>query len=329
MCYFCASLRRWLIEMKIFHHIHNISIKRPVATIGIFDGVHLAHQSVIRKLIEISRQLSGESVIITMWPHPRIVLNHQKDAIKLLNTLDEKIDRLENTGVENLIVVPFDRQFAALDFDVFIRDILVKNIGIHHLVVGYNHQFGRDRQGNYEKLKAMSEELNFGLSMQEQVLINNARVSSSVIRRLIMEGNIETANEYLGYRYFFSGKVVKGRGLGQKMGFPTANLQSVDPDKLLPGEGVYAVIVSIGGNYYKGMMNIGRRPTLNDKPLDITCEVNLFDFDGDLYNAGLKTFFIQRVRDEKKFNSADELKKQISNDKLLINKILASIKMEA
>jgi len=314
--------------MKIFHQINDISIKSPVATIGIFDGVHRAHQMVINRLTEISRQLHGESVIITLWPHPRIVLNHQKDKIKLLNTLDEKIDRLEKTGIENLIVVPFDHQLASMGFDVFIMEVLLKKIGIRHLVVGYNHQFGRGRQGNYENLKSMSEELNFGLSMQEQVLINDAKVSSSVIRRLIIEGNIEMANDYLGYKYFFSGKVIRGEGLGRGIGFPTANLQSSDPDKLLPPKGVYAVMVKTGDAFYKGMMNIGCRPTLKHDCINDTYEVNLFDFDGDLYGTLIKVYFIKRVRDEKKFGSVGELGKQISHDKLLINKILDSIKIE-
>ncbi len=313
--------------MRVFHDTDSLDIARPVATLGIFDGVHLAHQSIIKKLIKSAYDLSGESVIITLWPHPRIVLSGDVDSVKLLNTLEEKIGQLEKTGVENLIVIPFNKELASMGFDQFIREILLKKIGIVQLVVGYNHQFGHNREGNFEKLQKLADELKFGLSMQEPVLIQDMRISSSLIRRLILEGNMELANSFLGYTYNVSGKVIGGNKLGRDLGFPTANIEVDEIHKLLPPKGVYAVYINTGNLLFKGMMNIGCRPTFNEDCLQDTLEVNLFDFKGDLYHNTLKVFFMKKIREERKFASIDALRQQISNDKRLVNKILDSVKI--
>ncbi len=313
--------------MKIIHTTDSLNIVKPVVTLGIFDGVHLAHQSIIRKLISRADDFSGESAIVTLWPHPRIVLNHEEDRIRLLNTLDEKIERLELTGVQNLIIIPFNEVLATMAFDQFIREILLGKIGMNHFVVGYNHQFGRNREGNFEKLQKLAQELKFGLSMQEPVLIEGTRVSSSIIRRLIMEGNLELANKFLGYTYYLTGKVISGNKQGRDIGYPTANIEVNDIYKLLPPKGVYAVFIETDNIVYKGMMNIGCRPTFNEDCLQDTLEVNLFDYDGDLYNKELRIYFVRKIREEKKFNSIEALRQQISNDKRLVNKILDSVKI--
>ena len=314
--------------MRVFHDIEALDLVKPVATLGIFDGVHLAHQSVIKKLRETADVLFGESTIITLWPHPRIVLNGEKDQIKLLNTLEEKIERLEKTGIENLIIIPFDKKLASMGFDQFIREILLKKIGITHLVVGYNHQFGHNREGDFQRLRSLADELNFGLSMQEPVRIEETRISSSLIRRLILEGNMEQANNFLGYTFFISGEVIGGNKMGRGIGFPTANIEVREVEKIIPPRGVYAVYAKTEGSLHKGMMNIGCRPTLNENCLQDILEVNLFDFEEDLYKKKLKIYFIKKLREERKFVNIAALRHEIEKDKHLINEILDSIKID-
>jgi riboflavin kinase/FMN adenylyltransferase len=311
--------------MNIFRELHNVAIDRPVVTIGIFDGVHLAHQAVIRKLKNTAEEMKAKSTIITLWPHPRIVLKNESDDVRLLNTLQEKIELLEEAGVENLIIIPFNRDFAHTDFDYFVRELLVNKLKMKHLVVGFNHHFGKNRQGNFESLQKLSYEMGFGLSRQDPVLIENEKVSSSIIREYIKMGNLRTANEFLGYRYSARGKVVRGNRMGRELGYPTANISLTDPDKLVPGDGVYAVLVELDNKLLKGMMNIGCRPTLIRDCTESILEVHVFDQRTDMYEKEIKVEFIERIRDEKKFNSADELKIQIARDKEVIKDILSSI----
>lgn len=311
--------------MKVFRDIENITINCPIATIGIFDGVHLAHQTIIEKLKQNANELSGESTIITLWPHPRIILQKDKNPVQLLNTLDEKISRLEKTGVDNLVIIPFDTIFAGTDFNEFVKEIMVQRIGIRHLVVGFNHQFGKDREGNFEKLQILSEDLGFGLSQQEPVLIEQEKVSSSAIRSHLEAGEIMKANQLLGYTYSISGEVVGGNQKGRKIGFPTANIKVNDLHKLVPKDGVYAILASTENKIYKGMMNIGCRPTLEEDCMKSILEAHLFEYHDDLYNKEIRIEFIQRIRDEKKFENLEELKTQIASDEQKIKVILASI----
>lgn len=314
--------------MRVFHEISGISvIKRPIATIGIFDGVHLAHQAIIHRLKSTAIEMSGESVIVTMWPHPRLILR-RGGKIKLLSTLEEKIQRLEETGVENLIILPFNKTFAAVGFEEFVEEILINRLHILHLVVGYNHQFGRDREGNYARLQLLSSHFGFGLSQQDPVIVGGDRVSSSNIRQLLLNGLVDKANENLGYPFFLKGKVVSGKGVGQQLGFPTANLIVPDPDKIIPGDGVYAVVAESGGILYKGMMNIGCRPTVDRDCVQSIMEVNLFDFSGNIYGNELKIFFIRRIRGEKKFDDLQSLTIQLSKDKEAIKNILDLVKIK-
>ncbi|MBN1598856.1 MAG: bifunctional riboflavin kinase/FAD synthetase [Bacteroidales bacterium] len=313
--------------VNIFRNISEISLDRPVATIGIFDGVHLAHKAIIDELKLRAYQVSGQTIIITLWPHPRIVLNNDTDKVKLLNTMDEKIEHLKKAGVENLLILPFDKNFASTGFEDFIREILVEKIGVSELVVGYNHQFGKNREGNFTKLQVLSDRYGFNLVQLNPVLIDNEKVSSSVIRKLLNRGNVALANKLLGYYYYIRGKVVSGYKVGRNIGYPTANLKVEDGDKLIPANGVYAVLVRANGSEYKGMMNIGFRPTLHNENHLSVMEVHLFDYKGDLYREELKVRFIEWIRQEQKFESVDELKKQITGDEEKARKILESAKM--
>jgi riboflavin kinase / FMN adenylyltransferase len=312
--------------MKVFRDLDRIRIDRPVATIGIFDGVHLAHQSIISKLRQTAAELKGETSLITLWPHPRIVLQKDADNLQFLNTQEEKVKRLENAGIDNLIIIPFSREFANLDFSEFVRSILVEKIGIIHLVVGFNHQFGRDRNGNYEKLQKLSEELGFGLSQQEPVIVDNEKVSSSSIRDYINSGDISKANRFLGYNYRLNGTVVGGNQKGRELGFPTANIQVRDRLKLVPCDGVYAVLAIVEGKTYEAMMNIGCRPTFHEDCEKAVVEAHLLDYYGDLYQKEIEIEFFQRIRDEKKFKSEEMLRAQIEEDRKLVKEILASVK---
>jgi riboflavin kinase / FMN adenylyltransferase len=312
--------------MKIFTDLDTVSIKRPVATIGIFDGVHLAHQALINKLLETAKELSGESALITLWPHPRIVLNNADNSIFLINTLEEKIEQLEKTKLENLVILPFDKSFAGTAFSEFVEQTLINRFGILHLVVGYDHRFGRDREGNYERLQKLSKKSGFGLSQQEPVVIDGEKVSSSAVRKYISKGNVTRANEFLGYNYQLSGRVVSGSQKGRELGFPTANITTGDPHKLMPGDGVYAVFVQLESKVYRGMMNIGCRPTFNEECGKSIPEVHLMDYQGNLYDQEIRIEFVQRIRDEKKFSSLTELKAQIEKDRESINSVLRSIK---
>lgn len=308
--------------MRVFKNIYSIAIKRPVATIGIFDGVHLAHQAIIEKLKLKAFELNGESTLITFWPHPRIVLNKDADTLRMLNTLDEKILRLEATGIDNLVILPFDTRFAATSFDAFIRNILVDQLKIVHLVVGFNHHFGKNREGNFEKLQQLSDDLGFGLSQQDPILFQDEKISSSTIRHLLENGELQKVNHFLGYTYGFTGQVVHGNHKGREIGFPTANLEPLESIKMIPKTGVYAIHARLDGQLYKGMMNIGFRPTLKSEVAKQVIEAHLFDFNANLYGRQLRVECIARIRDEQKFNSFEELRLQIEKDREFIKKMM-------
>lgn len=313
-------------NMKVFRDIDKVAIKKPVASIGIFDGVHKAHQAIIHQLKKKAEEVSGESVIITLWPHPRVVLDPDNKSIQLINTLEEKTSKLEETGVENLIILPFNKKFAATGFDTFIKDFLVNKLHIHHLVVGFNHQFGKNREGNFERLQVLAQDIGFDLSRVEPYIIQGDKVSSSEIRKLLIEGEIRKASEFLGYPFFVAGKVIPGKKIGRSLGFPTANIAVTDSHKIIPKNGVYAVDAEVDGTNYSGMMNIGCRPTVNSECFQSTLEVNLFDFTGDLYQKELTVNFYARIRDEKKFDNLEELSTQISRDRDLIRQVLIKLK---
>jgi riboflavin kinase/FMN adenylyltransferase len=269
----------------------------------------------------LSTAYNGESVVVTLWPHPRFVLQPENNDLKLLTSLDEKTNLIEKQGIDNLLILPFTTQLANIPYDQFVSDYLVSRIGAKHVVVGFNHHFGKDRKGTYENLQKSAREHGIMSERLDPVIINTSRVSSSGIRHMIEEGRITAANDALGYAYFINGIVVKGNRLGKKLGFPTANIQLIEPNKLLPRNGVYAVRVKVLNRELKGMLNIGIRPTIPSQKHDRTIEVNIFDFDGDLYNKPIHVSFLEWLRCEKKFSSLQELKEQLIIDKKEITKL--------
>ncbi len=307
--------------MKIINDISQFHAANPVVTIGIFDGVHRGHVEILRRIRELATKYNGESVVITLWPHPRFVLQPENKELRLLSSLDEKTGLIAQHGIDNLIILPFDQNLANITYDRFVSDYLVGRIGARHVVVGFNHHFGKDRKGTFENLQISAREHGIKAERLEQVIIDNTYVSSSAVRHMIEEGRISSANNILGYPYFIQGKVVEGIKLGRKLGYPTANILLNEPVKLLPRNGVYAVVVKIDDQFHKGMLSIGVRPTIDLPQHDRTIEVNLFDFDEGLYGKHIQINFLEWLRSEKKFDSLQELKEQIATDKEEVLKI--------
>jgi riboflavin kinase/FMN adenylyltransferase len=287
----------------------------PVVTTGTFDGVHLGHQTIIARLKELSLKFEGQSVVITYHPHPRMVLQPNNTELEFLNTLPEKIARLEQLGVDYLLIIPFDSTFASLTSEDFIRKILVDIVHTRKLVIGYDHHFGKNREGSFDHLVEYGPKYGFDVEEIPAQDIDQVAVSSTKIREALRKGDIQAANRYLGYAYPFNGKVMKGRQLGRKIEFPTANLEIVPNRKLIPANGVYAVNVIVDNAIFNGMMNIGFRPTVTEEKVR-TIEVHLFEFDNDLYDKEIKVRMITRIRDEVRFNGIDELRERLKIDKL-------------
>ncbi|MFT3845183.1 MAG: bifunctional riboflavin kinase/FAD synthetase [Lacibacter sp.] len=301
--------------MKVYRSLQQLPVfTNAVLTIGTFDGVHLGHQHIIRQLLQEAVHTGGESVLISFYPHPRKVLRPQ-EQIPQLTTLDERIELLKKQGLDNLVVVQFNMEFSQQLPENYIRDFLVGRFHPALIIIGYDHKFGKNRQGNYQLLEKMGEQYNYKVKEIPQQVLNEIAVSSTKIRSALAMGEIEKANQLLGYAYFFKGYVIEGNKLGRKLGFPTANLQMQDPDKLVPANGVYAVEAQIEGEtrMLKGMMNIGTKPTVGGTNRSV--EVNLFDFDEDIYNRHLKVYVKYHLRNEKKFDGLEQLIGQLHLDK--------------
>ena len=307
--------------MQIHYGTENLQIVNPVVTIGSFDGVHKGHVQVIESLKRVARNLKGETVIISFEPHPREVLYPMEKRPGILTTLEEKAAILATYGVEHLVVLQFTRSLAELEYADFVRHILVDKIGLKGLVVGYDHRFGKNREGTFEKLKELADRYHFYLEQEEVYEENQINISSTKIRNALQIGDIDRVNEFLGYTYSVSGKVVTGDKIGRSMGFPTANIQVDEPFKIIPGIGVYAVRVYLNGLRYKGMLYIGNRPTL-DNGDNITLEVNILNFSGDIYNNEITVTFIQHVRGDIKFDTLDQLIGQLKKDRETVDRIL-------
>jgi riboflavin kinase/FMN adenylyltransferase len=312
-------------RLKIFNDISQFQGTNSIVTIGIFDGVHRGHLEILKRIKSLSMTYSGESVVITLWPHPRFILQPENNDLRLLTSLDEKIDLIEKQGIDKLLILPFNKQLANITYDKFVSDYLIRRIRARHVVVGFNHHFGKDRKGTFENLQKSARENGILAERLDPVIINRSRVSSSGIRHMIEEGRITSANEALGYKYFLDGIVVEGSGIGRELGFPTANIQLLEPNKLLPRNGVYAVLVNVLNREYAGMLNIGVRPTIPSQKHERTVEVNIFDLNEDLYNRQINVSFVEWVRCEKKFSSLQELKEQLQIDKEEISKLLETI----
>lgn len=305
--------------MKVFTDLSTLPVfKNAVITIGTFDGVHRGHQQIIQQLKQEAQKINGETVIITFHPHPRKIVSSVPGDIKLLSTLKEKQFLLEKAGIDNLVIVSFNYQFANLSPEKYIEDFLVKNFHPHTIIIGYDHRFGKDRKGDFYLLEQKGKEFGFAVKEIPEHILNETKISSTNIRQFLFESKIAEANNLLGYDYFFEGLVIEGNKLGRTIGFPTANLHIEDEEKLIPANGVYAVKIHVGsrepevGNL-SGMMNIGVRPTIDGKKRMI--EVNIFNFDDDIYGQTLQIQIHQYIRGEVKFNSLDELKVQLQKDK--------------
>jgi len=305
----------------IHNDLNNLNIKNPVLTIGVFDGVHLGHLSILNRIISLAKEKNGESVVLTLWPHPRIVLNKDVESLRLLNNIEEKKLLLSKTGIDHLIILPFTYEFSQLTACEFIEEYLVNKIHVKHLIVGYNHQFGKDRKAGYDFLMECSNKFGFDIERLDVKLVENDSISSTKIREFLIVGKIEIANKYLGYEYFISGNIIDGNKIGRTLGFPTANIQIPEPYKQIPYDGVYAVRVKINEELYFGMLNIGTRPTIESSVKTKNMEVHIFNFDKKIYNQSITVSFVQRIRDEKKFASIDDLKLQLEKDKIQISKL--------
>lgn len=302
--------------MHIYHHISELSaLTNSIVTIGTFDGVHLGHQKIIKRLVELKNKQGGEIVLFTFAPHPRKVLFPEQTDLKLITTTEEKCNLLQQFGVDHVLVYPFTKEFSKMHAQDYISDIIAKGLKTKTLVIGYDHHFGANREGNIETLKHFAPIYHFNVEEIPAQEVNQLNISSTRIRKAIDEGDIQTANDFLGYQFFITGKVIKGKQLGRIIGYPTANIFIEDADKLIPEIGVYAVNVILNNIAYKGMLSIGVNPT-TDTDSKIKIEVNIFEFDKEIYGETLKVEFVKRIRDEEKFANLDELKKALANDKI-------------
>ncbi|GGF21018.1 bifunctional riboflavin kinase/FAD synthetase [Flavobacterium limi] len=299
--------------MKLFHSINDFhSTKKTILTLGTFDGVHIGHKKILERITQNTENGKYESLVLTFFPHPRMVLQ-EKSEIKLLNTIPEKSKLLEATGIENLVIHPFNENFSRLTAEEFVHSILVEQFHIHKIIIGHDHRFGRNRTANIDNLIAFGAEYGFEVEQISAQEIQDVSVSSTKIRKALQDGNMTLANEYLGYAYFLTGEVVKGKQLGRTIGFPTANIQIEEDYKLIPKNGVYVVKTFINEKEVFGMMNIGFNPTVDGQKQ--TIEVNLFDFEADIYEQKLEISLLKYLREEQKFESVDLLKEQLNLDK--------------
>lgn len=316
--------------MQVHRDINNIPFfKNAVITIGTFDGVHTGHLQIINQLKKEAVLVNGETIIITFDPHPRMIINKtdaNKEDIKLLNTLPEKIELLQKQHIDHLVIVPFTLAFSEQSAEEYIKDFLVEKFHPHSLIIGYDHRFGNKRQGDYKLLESYQSTFNFKVKEIPEHVLHHITISSTRIRHALNEKDINTANEYLGYSYFFEGTVIDGDKIGRTLGYPTANIEVTDKNKLIPANGIYAVEVSLGDDasyivHLKGMMSIGFRPTVGGTKKVI--EVNIFDFDESIYGETIRVYVRHFLRDEVKFNGLEELKEQLGIDKINTLKLLS------
>ena len=304
--------------MKVYYSLDNIKIENAVATVGSFDGIHKGHLKVLDLLKSSAARCQGHTVVVSFDPHPREILFPHENPIGLITSRDEKIALLEKLGIDYLVIIKFDFEFSSLTYDEFVKNILVDKLKIKGLVVGYDHRFGKGREGSYETLEKLSCEYDFILQKQEAYQENykesSVNVSSTKIRDALKNGDIERVNSYLQFPYTISGSVVVGDKIGSSIGFPTANIALDDERKILPCYGVYAVKISLDSNIYKGMLNVGVRPTINHSGEE-RIEVNIFDFEGDIYMSQIGVEFVKRLRGERRFDSLNELCEQMKLDK--------------
>lgn len=299
--------------MDVFLDLDSIPQKQfPIITIGTFDGIHLGHQKLISHLLEKKKRYNGTAFLVTFEPHPQIVLNNRNQPISILTTLEEKLEVLQQFPIDGVVVIPFTKKLSELSGQLFIKKILIDKIGMKDIVIGYDHAFGKNRSGNVETLREMSAEFGFQVNVVEPVSLDGQIVKSTSVRNALRNGDISKATAFLGRPYLITGKVSRGRGRGKTSLFPTANLKVSHPHKLLPKNGVYVAEAVLDEKKYQAIVNIGERPTFNEK--DKTIEVHIFDFSKNIYNRTLRLNILSRMRDEIKFQSVESLKKQINDD---------------
>ncbi|HEY8999850.1 MAG TPA: riboflavin biosynthesis protein RibF [Mucilaginibacter sp.] len=300
--------------MKIYHHIDEFTpVKNAVVTIGTFDGVHLGHRKIIEQIKQQAKESGSETVILTFFPHPRMIIHPEDQDLKMINTMDEKAFLLEQLGIDHLIITPFSRDFSNQTAEEYIRDVLVNKIGTRTIVIGYDHRFGKDRQGSLADLQRLAPVYGYNVIEIPEQDIHDVAISSTRIRNALLGDQIELANEFLGYPFFISGKVNRGDQIGRTIGYPTANILIEESYKLIPGDGIFAVHVWLGDQKYKGMGYIGHRPTINGITRNI--EVNIFDFNQDIYTQSIRMEFLHFVRGDIKFTSLEDLTTQLGKDK--------------
>jgi len=309
--------------MKIHHSLKTFKANRPVITMGVFDGVHPGHVALLMRTVVLAKATQKESAVLTFQPHPRVVLNQEPEKLRLLTSLEEKLKIISESGIDNVIVLPFTAELASLSAEKFIEEILVKELDISYLTVGYNHRFGKGGI-TFEDLELLARKYNFGLSKISQVEKDNQAPSSTQIRNYLLNGDIKQANKMLGYRYIISGKVKEGNQIGRKLSYPTANLEIDDPMKQIPPNGVYACHVKTADDLFEGMVNIGFRPTVNKNNKERSIEVHILDFEGDIYSEKIELNLVDRMRDEIEFADTDELRKQLKKDKKNARDIIKS-----
>ncbi|AMQ57036.1 bifunctional riboflavin kinase/FAD synthetase [Algoriphagus sanaruensis] len=307
--------------MKIYEGLEGFEpVSNAVVTSGTFDGVHLGHQKILKRIREIARSIQGETVLITFWPHPRLVLHPHNHQLRLLSTFEEKANLLRQFGIDHLVTIPFTQDFSQMSSKEFIQQILIDRIHTRKLVIGYDHRFGKNREGSFEYLQQHSQEFGFELEEISREDVEEIGVSSTKIRKALESGDIRTANLYLGRPYELNGLVVKGQQIGRSIGFPTANIHVPNNYKLIPKDGVYAVEAKVEDQLYKAMLNIGNRPTVDGTKK--TVETHLFDFQGDLYNKLITVYFRDFIREEQKFDGLEALKKQLIEDQKTAKSLL-------
>ncbi|MCB9033085.1 MAG: bifunctional riboflavin kinase/FAD synthetase [Chitinophagales bacterium] len=308
--------------MRVFYGLDDLpQFKNAVLTIGTYDGVHFGHQQIIKRINEIAHDIDGESILLTFDPHPRLVLNPNDNKLKLISTIDEKIELLEQFGLDNLVIIPFSNELANTDAVDYIKHILIEKFHPKYICVGYDHHFGKDRKGNIKTLAQFAPTYHYTVEELWAQTVDEIKVSSTKVRDALLQGDIATANEWLSHPFTIKGKVIHGDKIGRILGFPTANIEVSNPHKLIPASGVYAVWVDIDDQRYKGALSIGYRPTVFDNS-ELTIEVFIIDFDANLYDKNLSFEFVTYLRPQIKFENWDLLQTAIENDVRIINGLL-------
>ncbi len=308
--------------MKIYYNINDFKpVKNAIVTVGTFDGVHLGHQAIFRRMTADAREIGGETVVLTFHPHPRQVLNIDSSNLRFITTQEKKMEIFEQTGIDNVVVIEFTKEFSRTASEIFIKNYIVDKIKPARLVVGYDHHFGKNRMGDFKLLFDLGMRYHFKVERIPALDVENIAVSSTKIRKALENGDVKKANKLLGYEYTVCGKVIHGNELGRKLGFPTANIDIANEYKVIGVSGVYACHVMHKGVRYKGMGNIGYRPTVSGST-ELTTEVHIFDFDQTIYNDWLCISFVEKIREEVRFGSIDELKQQLENDRITTLELL-------